>query len=144
MIYKFVELLEIKLIQLSHKTLIRFLIIMFKVVNSACSWIESIVKSQDMYSKPISFTFENKSRFSTFFGGTISLIILMAALIFGWLKFYTMITRQDAMTSLNQIVQDNASSGQSLYLNSSSFYFALKTNYNGTNILQNGGYLNVR
>ena len=117
---------------------------MSAITKSVYNWAKNSVKSQDMYSRSISFTFENKDKYSTLWGGTVSIIIFIAALMFGYLKFYTMIMRSSTNTSINQVVQDLSTSGQTLNLNSSSFYFALKTNYNTTNILQTGGYLNVR
>ena len=114
-----------------------------KPINSTFKWLKSSVKSRDMFSKQISFTYEGEEGYSTLIGGIISIIIMGLLIGFGIIKFITMIERNDSNTSFNKTVNDVTTSGTVLNLGSSTFYFAMNLPYNNSNILLDSSYIDM-
>ena len=97
-----------------------------------------------MFSKPISFTYNGEENFATFIGGVMSIVILSILFAYGAVKFLTMINREDSNTSFNRVVNDLTSSGTSVNLGDSTFYFAMGIDNSGSNLLFNSSYIDMK
>ena len=113
----------------------------FRTIKRGFQSVKDAVKSRDMieggnmYSKPISFTYNGDESFSTFLGGTVTIAIMSLLLAYGAVRFIAMINRADSNTSFNKVVSDLTTSGASLNLGDSTFYFAMDLHGNSSLLL---------
>ncbi|CAI2363146.1 unnamed protein product [Moneuplotes crassus] len=72
-------------------------------------WSKRQVNSIDMFSKPISLTFQGKHNFASFFGGVVTMGLMAFLLIYGIFLSIQMFTRSATNKSKNSIKRDQIS-----------------------------------
>ena len=75
-------------------------------MKNAILWTYRRVKDADMYSKQITLTYKGEDKLKTFYGGIISIIIMIALLINFCSSMYTLINRNDSKTYTKTVYRD--------------------------------------
>lgn len=71
------------------------------VLTRSLKWSKERVKDYDMFAKPVSLTYKGKDKFTTLFGGFVSLVIISAMILFASQRFLAMIQRSEPNNSYN-------------------------------------------
>ena len=84
-------------------------------------WVYNGVKKNDMYGKDITLTFKGENRLRTFWGGFVSLLIMIALLINFCASMYTLINRNDSQFYTKTIFKDSFDDTKKKYIGKSTF-----------------------
>ena len=78
-------------------------------------WVQNSIKKLDLFSKNIMFTYQKESKFSTFFGGCISLAILIIVGVYFVLLFKVMANKERSNNSVSTNIVDLSTNDQSYH-----------------------------
>ena len=70
------------------------------------TWTKKQIKSQDQYSKTISFSFNGEDTFSTIFGGITTIIIKVVVLVIAIFLTMSIFQKGNTTTSINKVIKD--------------------------------------
>ena len=80
--------------------------------------IEKTVKKFDLFSKNIMFTYKGDTSFSTFLGGSVSLIIFSIICVYSVFLFQVMVNRENSNNSKSTAVVDLTTQDEDYYYHS--------------------------
>ena len=111
------------------------------------SWFKHKIKSYDMYSKVITFTYKSEDSYRTLIGGVVSIIIFSIISVQAMGLFMIMVDKKASNSTVNTIVTDLSQDTDILNLENTTFQVAVEVTYfiNETqvNFRGNDSYLSI-
>ena len=91
------------------------------------SWTKENIISWDLYPRTVTFTYDGHSKYKSFIGGVVSLIIDLAVFIITVLSIVMIFQRGNTSTSVNKIAKDLTDDQEKHYFSQNNeVYFAFK------------------
>ena len=107
------------------------------------NYIQSKIKSYDMYGRKISFTYKGEDEYKTLCGGLVSLIVLILLALYTWLLVVIMINREDTQKASYGLVKNLIFDNEVLSLKDTTFSLAFSVKDGGINVMEDETYVTM-
>lgn len=92
-------------------------------MKKVASWLKSRITKSDFYPQTVSLTYQGQSGFQTFFGGLISLVILVVMISYSIRILLIMIQKEETTVTLNRVINDIQNNPIEFNVNGGNFAF---------------------
>ena len=113
------------------------------ILVKICSYICSKVKSNDFYTKQITFSYNQEDGFKTILGGVVSIAIKLILFVYALALISVIINRSDTKRSVNTTVKNLALDDTKYYIGKGTFAIAFMMNDGGNNLLMDPQYFEI-